>query len=124
MNPERVFQILSAIGLIAGGWLYGDYWKKSESSVGNTDGLLELRAENAELTQQIDTLEGELAQVRSMLANGPYPIPDELIAWCREQMANYKVPRHVFIVDDLPLTASNKVRKPELRTLATELLGK
>ena len=52
------------------------------------------------------------------------PDPDELIAWCRECMANYKVPRHVFIVDDLPLTASNKVRKPELRALATELLGK
>ncbi len=81
MSPERVFQILTAIGLIAGGWLYGDYWKKSESSAGNADGLAELRAENAELTQQIDTLEDELSQVRSMLANGPYPIPDELIAW-------------------------------------------
>ena len=52
------------------------------------------------------------------------PEPDELIAWCREYMANYKVPRHVFIVDDLPLTASNKVRKPDLRILATDLLGK
>lgn len=52
------------------------------------------------------------------------PKPDELITWCREYMANYKVPRHVFIVDDLPLTASNKVRKPDLRTLATNLLSK
>ena len=50
------------------------------------------------------------------------PDVDELIAWCREQMANYKVPRHVWFVDELPLTASNKVRKPELRDMATGLL--
>lgn len=81
MSPERVFQILTAAGLIAGGWLYGDYWKKSGSSAGSTEGLAELRAENSELTQQIDRLEGELAQVRSMLADGPYPIPDELVSW-------------------------------------------
>jgi hypothetical protein len=27
---------------------------------------------------------------------------DELIAWCREKMANYKAPRYVEIVDELP----------------------
>ena len=37
-----------------------------------------------------------------------------LIAWCRENMANYKVPRYVEIVDELPLNASNKVLKYEL----------
>ena len=52
------------------------------------------------------------------------PDPGELIGWCREVMANYKVPRYVWIVDDLPLTASNKVRKPELRDLAAELMAK
>ena len=40
--------------------------------------------------------------------------PDELIAWCREQMANYKVPRHVEVVDAFPLNASGKVLKYEL----------
>ena len=38
-----------------------------------------------------------------------------LIAWCREQMANYKVPRSVHVVDALPLNASGKVLKYELR---------
>ena len=32
------------------------------------------------------------------------PDPGELIAWCREEMANYKVPRYVWLVDDLPST--------------------
>ena len=39
----------------------------------------------------------------------------ELIAWCRERMANYKAPRGVTFTDALPLTASGKVRKHDLR---------
>jgi acyl-CoA synthetase (AMP-forming)/AMP-acid ligase II len=41
--------------------------------------------------------------------------PAEVIAWCREQMANYKVPRRVEIVSALPTNASGKVLKYELR---------
>lgn len=40
---------------------------------------------------------------------------DELIAWCREHMANFKVPRRVEAVDALPLNASGKVLKYQLR---------
>ena len=39
----------------------------------------------------------------------------ELIAWCRERMANYKAPRGVTFVAELPLNASGKVLKHELR---------
>jgi acyl-CoA synthetase (AMP-forming)/AMP-acid ligase II len=41
--------------------------------------------------------------------------PDEVIAWSRQRMANYKVPRRVEVVDSLPLNASGKVLKFELR---------
>jgi HIP---CoA ligase len=44
----------------------------------------------------------------------------EILAWCREQMANYKVPRYVRICDQLPLTANGKVLKTELRVLARQ----
>ncbi len=81
MNPERVFQILTATGLIAGGWLYGDYWKKSGAPTAEGDEAATLRARNTELALRIDDLKGELEQVRSMLSNGPYPIPDDLVAW-------------------------------------------
>ena len=40
---------------------------------------------------------------------------DELIAWCRTTMANYKVPRKIVWVDNLPLNATGKVMKQELR---------
>jgi HIP---CoA ligase len=39
----------------------------------------------------------------------------EILTWCREQMANYKVPRAIEIVDELPLNATGKVVKDELR---------
>jgi acyl-CoA synthetase (AMP-forming)/AMP-acid ligase II len=41
--------------------------------------------------------------------------PDALVAWCREHMANFKVPRAVRIVDALPLNPTGKVMKFELR---------
>ena len=42
-----------------------------------------------------------------------------LIAWARDEMANFKVPRRVAFVDALPLNASGKVVKDELRALAS-----
>ncbi len=43
---------------------------------------------------------------------------DEIIEWSRDQMANYKVPRAVEIVDELPLNATGKVMKDALRERA------
>ncbi|MFC8672933.1 FadD3 family acyl-CoA ligase [Streptomyces griseorubiginosus] len=40
---------------------------------------------------------------------------DDLIAWARREMANYKVPRTVEFVTELPRNASGKVVKGELR---------
>lgn len=49
------------------------------------------------------------------------PVPGQRIdeaaflAWCREQMANYKVPRRVQVLDNMPLNATGKVAKQVLR---------
>jgi len=40
---------------------------------------------------------------------------DQVINWCRAEMANYKVPRRIEVVSELPLNASGKVLKYELR---------
>lgn len=42
---------------------------------------------------------------------------EEVIAYAREHMANFKVPRHVRIMDELPRNASMKVLKNQLREL-------
>ena len=57
---------------------------------------------------------GEVAQAYVVRRGGDV---DEgaLIAWCREHMANYTVPRGVRFVDELPLTASGKVQRFRLR---------
>ncbi|HVM64973.1 MAG TPA: AMP-binding protein [Acidimicrobiales bacterium] len=45
--------------------------------------------------------------------------PGDVMAWAREHMANYKVPREVRLVDALPVNATGKVLKNELRGLLT-----
>ena len=66
---------------------------------------------------------GEVGGAFVVPAAGAAPRSDEVIAWARDRMANYKVPRHVWTVEALPLNASNKVRKDVLRARAAELLA-
>jgi acyl-CoA synthetase (AMP-forming)/AMP-acid ligase II len=40
---------------------------------------------------------------------------DEVLAWAKAHMANFKAPRYLEVVDALPLNASGKVLKYELR---------
>ena len=49
---------------------------------------------------------------------GALTTADDLIAWSRREMANYKVPRRVEFVRELPRNASGKVLKGDLRTRA------
>jgi acyl-CoA synthetase (AMP-forming)/AMP-acid ligase II len=46
-------------------------------------------------------------------------VGEAIIAWSRDQMANYKVPRAVEVVDELPINATGKVVKDELRARVT-----
>ncbi len=41
----------------------------------------------------------------------------DFISWCRQNMANYKVPRYVDVVPALPLNAAGKVNKLELKAV-------
>ncbi|HEX5096811.1 MAG TPA: fatty acid--CoA ligase, partial [Acidimicrobiia bacterium] len=50
--------------------------------------------------------------------NGPPLDTDEVIGWSRDEMANFKVPRFVEFVDELPINATGKVMKDELRARA------
>ncbi|MEZ5696264.1 MAG: FadD3 family acyl-CoA ligase [Sphingomonadaceae bacterium] len=58
---------------------------------------------------------GEIGKAFIVPHPGTAPEPAELISWARENMANYKVPRLVEVVEALPLNASGKVLKTELR---------
>ncbi len=51
------------------------------------------------------------------------PDPDSLLTWCRAEMANFKAPRYVVMVDELPLNATGKVLKFELRKRGLEIVA-
>ena len=64
-----------------------------------------------------DEEKGELAKAYIVPKVGASPSADNVIAYCREHLAAYKVPRAVQFVDDLPKTSTGKVMRRELKTL-------
>jgi acyl-CoA synthetase (AMP-forming)/AMP-acid ligase II len=61
---------------------------------------------------------GEVGMAFVIPRPGVEPDADAIIEWCRAEFANYKVPRSVVFVDALPLNATGKVLKYELRDRA------
>ncbi len=61
---------------------------------------------------------GEVGMAFVVLAPASKISAEDVIAWMRERLANYKVPRRVEFVDELPLNATGKVIKEELRERA------
>jgi long-chain acyl-CoA synthetase len=64
---------------------------------------------------------GEAVKAFVVACPGSAPSQDELIAFAREQLAGYKLPRSVEFVDDLPRTPTGKVLKRKLRERAITL---
>jgi acyl-CoA synthetase (AMP-forming)/AMP-acid ligase II len=65
-----------------------------------------------------DARMGEVAMAYVVAAPGRAVDPAAIIAWARERLANYKVPRYVVSVSALPTNATGKVLKDELRARA------
>jgi acyl-CoA synthetase (AMP-forming)/AMP-acid ligase II len=66
---------------------------------------------------------GEVGYAFVLPTAGSDPDPAELVTWAREHMANFKAPRHVEVLDAMPLNASGKILKFELRERAVEALA-
>jgi acyl-CoA synthetase (AMP-forming)/AMP-acid ligase II len=58
---------------------------------------------------------GEVGKAYVVRREGSTLTSDDLLAWSRREMANYKVPRVVEFVTKLPRNAGGKVVKGELR---------
>jgi HIP---CoA ligase len=63
---------------------------------------------------------GEVGMAWLVPVSGRTLASDEIIQWSRAAMANYKVPRFVRVVDSLPINASGKILKEELRARAAD----
>jgi long-chain acyl-CoA synthetase len=64
-----------------------------------------------------DAYRGETVKAYVSLRPGQSATAEELIAFCRQQMAAYKYPRQVEFLDELPKTVSGKLLRRELRDL-------
>jgi long-chain acyl-CoA synthetase len=58
---------------------------------------------------------GEEVKAYVIPVHGATATEDELVAWAKENLANYKYPRVVEFRDELPMTATGKILKRELR---------
>jgi acyl-CoA synthetase (AMP-forming)/AMP-acid ligase II len=58
---------------------------------------------------------GEVAKAFIVLKPGESLSTETLLGWCKENMANYKVPRDIEFVKDLPTNAAGKVMKYVLK---------
>lgn len=48
---------------------------------------------------------------------------DELLSFCKEKIAHYKVPKYWKFVEEFPMTISGKIRKVEMREVSIKELG-
>jgi long-chain acyl-CoA synthetase len=62
-----------------------------------------------------DPARGEAVRASIVLRAGQRATPEELISYCQERIATYKVPATVELVDDLPKNATGKILKRVLR---------
>jgi long-chain acyl-CoA synthetase len=66
---------------------------------------------------QPDALKGEVAKAYVVLKVGAAGDVESMLAYCREHLAAYKVPRAVQFVPDLPKTSTGKILRRELKKL-------
>ncbi|WP_214044816.1 AMP-binding protein [Methanomethylovorans sp.] len=65
---------------------------------------------------------GEIVGAFVMLNDGAQLTEEDIQDYARTKIARYKVPKHIFFVNEYPLTASGKVQKFKLRELAMQLM--
>ncbi|OED36958.1 ATP-dependent acyl-CoA ligase [Chromatiales bacterium (ex Bugula neritina AB1)] len=58
-----------------------------------------------------------------LVCDNPSPaVATEITQWCLTQMAYYKAPGYIAFVDQLPVTATHKIQRADLKALAATLL--
>lgn len=62
-----------------------------------------------------DPYRGETVKAFIVLKDGTEANPEEIITWCRERLATYKVPRQIEFRDSLPKSGVGKYLRRELR---------
>jgi len=78
------------------------------------------KVQNVSVIGMPDDVFGEVAAAYIIPREGVTIDPQEIVDFCVGEIANFKVPRYVEIVDDFPMTQSGKIQKFKLREIAQE----
>jgi crotonobetaine/carnitine-CoA ligase len=128
---------------IRDGWLYtGDLVRKDEDGffyfVDRKKDIIRVRGENVASAEVEQALSEHPAVQEAAVVGIPSELTDEevvafvvprggmkldaqeLIAWCQPRLADFKVPRHVWLVESLPKTETLRVEKHRLRQMAAD----
>ena len=77
--------------------------------------------EEAGAAGKADSTWGQVPAAFIVLKPGLRATEEEIIHWCRQRLASYKVPAQVIFCDELPRNASNKLLRRELKKRLEEL---
>ena len=78
------------------------------------------KVQNVSVIGMADNVMGEVAVAYIIPREGMNIDPQAIVDFCVGEIANFKVPRYVQIVDEFPMTQSGKIQKFRLREIAGE----
>ena len=81
------------------------------------------KVQNVSVIGMPDKVMGEVAVAYIISREGMNIDPQEIVDFCVGEIANFKVPRYVQIVDEFPMTQSGKIKKFRLRETAKESMN-
>ncbi|NLA27742.1 MAG: long-chain fatty acid--CoA ligase [Firmicutes bacterium] len=70
-----------------------------------------------------DEYRGEMVVAYVVPLSGEEVTEEEIIKYCRESLAAYKIPRKIYFVEELPKSTIGKILRRELRTKVAEEVG-
>ena len=76
----------------------------------------------AAVTSVPDSVRGDEVFACLLVDQPSASLSDDIMQWCLTQMAYYKAPGFIAYVEQLPLTATRKIQRAELKALAASLL--
>lgn len=79
--------------------------------------------EDATILGVPDEKYGEQVCLWVRIREGATITPEAICDFCKGQIAHYKIPRYVEIVDAFPMTVTGKIRKVEIREIMSKKLG-
>jgi fatty-acyl-CoA synthase len=71
-----------------------------------------------------DEYYGEEIMAWIQLHAGATTTEDEIRDFCKDQIAHFKIPKHIWFVDEFPMTVTGKLQKFRMREIALEKLQK